>query len=219
MTYLDEQPVTNADKVFIELRNSIVEGEVKAGSKLSETELSTRFSVSRAVIREAINRLNACRLIQHQANKGARVIQLTTEGLLELYQIREALEGKAAYLAAQQMSDEEINALQDLLTEHSKTIKGEQSYYQKAGPVDFHYRIILGSNNKHLISMLLNDIYHLVRMYRVQLGMIGPRISSAFDEHQHIVKAIRDRDADLAEILMRRHINYSLNAIKQKLPS
>jgi DNA-binding GntR family transcriptional regulator len=90
-------------------------------------------------------------------------------------------------------------------------------YYQEAGDVDFHYRIVLGSHNQHLISMLMNNIYHLVRMYRVQLGMAGPRVTTAFAEHQHIVQAIANRDPELAEMLMRRHIAYSRNNIENKL--
>jgi DNA-binding GntR family transcriptional regulator len=54
-------------------------------------------------------------------------------------------------------------------------------------------------------------------MYRVQLGMAGPRVSTAFDEHKHIVQAISNRDEELAEMLMRRHILYSRNSIAQKL--
>ena len=54
-------------------------------------------------------------------------------------------------------------------------------------------------------------------MYRVQLGMSGPRVTTAFDEHKHIVQAIANRDEELAEMLMRRHILYSKNNIQSKL--
>ncbi|TRY31310.1 GntR family transcriptional regulator [Aliiglaciecola sp. M165] len=212
-----ETPVTSADKTFVLLRSDIVEGVITAGSKLSETELSTTYSVSRAVIREAINRLEACHLVERKANVGARVVTLTPEGLVQLYQVREALEGMAARLAAANMTDQEIAELQELLSEHFEEVKTGHSYYQEAGDVDFHYRIIVGSKNTHLISMLTNGIYHLVRMYRVQLGMAGPRVSTAFGEHKHIVQAIANRDGELAEMLMRRHILYSKNNIENKL--
>lgn len=217
MTPFVEQPVTSADKTFYLLRKAIVEGDIHPGSKLSETELSGRYSVSRAVIREAINRLESCNLVERRANVGARVVALTTEGLLELYQVRESLEGMAARLAAKNMSVEEIAELQALLDTHFQEVKGGESYYQEAGDLDFHYRIIMGSKNRHLISLLLEDIYHLIRMYRVQLGMAGPRVTTAFDEHRHIVQAITNRDEELAEMLMRRHILYSKNNIQSKL--
>ncbi|GAB2690744.1 GntR family transcriptional regulator [Aliiglaciecola sp. 3_MG-2023] len=215
--FLSESPVTSADKTFFQLRKDIVEGNIQPGSKLSETELSTKYAVSRAVVREAINRLETCHLVERRANVGARVVTLTPEGLIQLYQVRESLEGMAARLAATNMTDEEVNELETLLSEHFQEVKEGQSYYQEAGDVDFHYRIIVGSKNEHLISMLINGIYHLVRMYRVQLGMAGPRVSTAFDEHKHIVQAIANRDGELAEMLMRRHILYSKNNIEKKL--
>ncbi|WP_088332079.1 GntR family transcriptional regulator [Lacimicrobium sp. SS2-24] len=217
MDMFSEQAVTSADKTFYRLRTDIVEGQIPAGSKLSETELSTKYQVSRAVVREAINRLESCNLVERKANIGARVVSLTPQGLVQLYQVRESLEGMAARLAAKNMTDDEIAALNELLSSHFQEVKQGQSYYQEAGDVDFHYRIIIGSKNQHLISMLLNGIYHLVRMYRVQLGMAGPRVTTAFDEHRHIVQAISHRDEELAEMLMRRHILYSKNNIATKL--
>lgn len=219
MPFVTERPITSADKTFVQLRKDIVEGVILSGSKLSETELSTNYAVSRAVVREAINRLEACHLVERKANIGARVVALTPEGLAELYQVRESLEGMAARLAATNMTDEEIAGLNALLTTHFQTVKTGENYYQEAGDVDFHYRIILGSKNSHLISILIDGIYHLIRMYRVQFGMAGPRVTTAFDEHKHIVEAISNRDAELAEMLMRRHILYTKNSFEKKLAS
>ena len=50
--------------------------------------------------------------------------------------------------------------IKDLLNTHFKTVQGEEIYYQEAGDVDFHYRIILGSKNSHLISVFIHGIYH-----------------------------------------------------------
>lgn len=217
MSFFTEKAVTAADKTFYQLRKALVEGEIPQGTKLSEVELSTKYNVSRALVREAINRLETCNLVERKPNVGARVVALSPKGLIQLYQTREALEGMAARLAAQNMSDDEIVDLEKLLGSHFEEVNTQGSYYQEAGDVDFHYRIILGSKNEHLISMLLNGIYHLVRMYRVQLGMEGPRVTTAFDEHKNIVRAIANRDAELAEMLMRRHITYSKNNIENKL--
>ncbi|MFQ3250442.1 MAG: DNA-binding GntR family transcriptional regulator [Glaciecola sp.] len=217
MSSFTEQAITGADKTFFQLRKDIVEGEIIAGSKLSEMELSTKYGVSRAVVREAINRLESCHLVERKPNVGARVVALTPQGLIQLYQVRESLEGMAARLAAKNMSDDEIDDLKGLLNSHFEEVKGSETYYQEAGDVDFHYRIIVGSKNDHLISLLINGIYHLIRMYRVQLGMTGPRVTTAFDEHKNIVQAISNRDEELAEMLMRRHILYSKQNIEARL--
>ncbi len=212
-----EQPITASDKTFFRLRGDIVEGAIAPASKLSETELSTKYHVSRALIREAINRLESCHLVERRANIGARVVSLSIERLLELYQVREALEGMAARLAALHMTDEEIDALNALLNAHFETLQDGDSYYQEAGDVDFHYRIVQGSKNQHLISVLIDSHYHLIRMYRVQLGMVGPRVSTAFEEHRRVAEAISNRDAELAEMLMRRHIQYTRNSLQARL--
>lgn len=214
---LAERPVTIADKTFFQLRKDIVEGQIASGSKLNESELSTKYAVGRSVIREAINRLESCHLVERKANVGARVVELTSEGLLGLYQVRESLEGMAARLAAKNMTDQEIQELNALLNSYFQKAKNDDLYYQEAGDLDFHYRIILGSKNQHLISLLINGLYHLIRMYRVQYGMAGPRVSTAFDEHKYIVQAIANKDEELAEILMRRHISHSKHNVENKL--
>ena len=217
MSPLKEVTITSSDKTFVSIRTDIVNGVILAGSKLNETELSTKYQVSRAIIRESINKLVNTNLVERKSNVGAKVVTLSHQGLIQLYQVRESLEGMAARLAAQNMSENEIERLQILLDEHFEGVKNSESYYQEAGDVDFHYRIALGTHNQYLMAMLMDNIYHLVRMYRVQLGMVGPRVTTAFSEHQHIAQAIANRDPELAELLMRRHITYSMNNIAPKL--
>lgn len=216
---LQRPAVTAADRVLQELLRAIVAGEIAPGSKISEPELAKRFDLSRAPLREALARLERCHLLERTPNAGARVVKLSTENLLSLYQLREELEGLACRLAASQMSDAEIREMQDLLDQHlaSQRVREGESYYQEAGDLDFHYRIILGSKNPYLINILTDELYHLMRMYRVQLGMNGPRVSRAFDEHKAIINAIANRDGELADLLMRRHIAASRRNIEYKL--
>ncbi|WP_394173199.1 GntR family transcriptional regulator [Thalassotalea litorea] len=213
------QAVTTADKVFEQIQHAIVEGYISAGSKISEPELARQYQVSRSTLREALNRLEKCHLIHRKANVGSRVVECTVQGLLEIYQVREALEGMACRLAASSMTDQEIADLQDVLTTHgnSQSVQQGVSYYQEEGDLDFHYRVIQGSHNQHLINILCGELYHLVRMYRCQFGMNSPRASRAFTEHQAILTAIADRDGELAEMLMRRHIGASRKNIENKL--
>jgi DNA-binding GntR family transcriptional regulator len=213
------QPVTAADRVLQEIQRAIVEGDIAAGSKISEPELARRFDLSRAPLREALARLERCHLIERIPNAGARVVKLSTTGLLALYQLSENLEGLACKLAAEHMTDEEIAEVRQLLDQHlnSQRVREGESYYQEAGDLDFHYRVILGSKNSYLINILCDELYYLVRMYRVQLGMNGPRVSRAFDEHKAIINAIANRDGELADLLMRRHIAASRRNIELQL--
>jgi DNA-binding GntR family transcriptional regulator len=211
--------VTTADKVFQKIQYAIVEGEIAAGSKISEPELAKKFQVSRSTLREALNRLEKCHLVERKANIGSRVVECSIESLLELYVVREALEGMACRQAAQNMSEDEINEMQAMLEAHanSKSFQDGISYYQQEGDLDFHYKVILGSHNQQLINILCGQLYHLVRMYRIQFGMNSPRITRAFDEHSAIIQAICDRDGELAEMLMRRHIAASRKNIEKNI--
>ena len=107
-----ETPVTITERLYRQLGKAIVEGEIQAGSKLSEPELALRYGVSRGPLREAIRRLEAVNLVELKPNVGARVVSLSLEQLLDVYLVREALEGMAARLAALHMPQTEVTDLQ-----------------------------------------------------------------------------------------------------------
>jgi len=216
---MPQDATTIADQIFAEIRQEIVEGRIPQGSKISEPELARRFGISRGPLREAMRRLESSSLVSRRPNVGARVITLTSDQLLEIYHVREALEGMAARLAAERMTEREVADLQALLHEHQRQVDLEQgqAYFQREGDLDFHYRIVRGSHNERLIGLLCNDLYFLVRMYRCQFGMISPRAPAALGEHGHIVDAIAGRDGELAEILMRRHIRNSRAHVERRL--
>ncbi len=210
---------TLADKVFSDITTAIVRGELKPGSKLSEQMLVERYGGSRAPMREAIQKLESRHLVVRIPHAGARVVSLSLSELKDIYEVRVELESMACRLAAERMTDAEINDLQILLNDHEQSIQAEQgqSYYQKAGDLDFHYRIIQGSKNHRLHQMLCGELYHIVRMYRYQTSTSNKRPQQALQEHQRIVEAIAARDAALAELLMRRHIQASLNQLETLL--
>ncbi len=216
---LTDAAATIADRTFDQLRQAIVEGEIPPGSKISEPVLAARYGISRGPLREAMRRLESSSLVERKPNVGARVITLTNAQLLEIYVIREALEGMAARLAAEQMSDAGIADLRALLARHRGDVAREewQTYFQQEGDLDFHFRIVQGSGNRHLTSILCNDLYHLARMYRCQFGMKSDRARDALKEHELVVDAIAERDGELAECLMRKHIRTSRKATERRL--
>jgi DNA-binding GntR family transcriptional regulator len=170
-------------------------------------------------LREAIGRLEACNLVTRKANIGARVISLSKEKLLEIYHVREALEGMSARLAAENITADEIEKLQHLIKHHINEVKENEGehYFQHTGDLDFHYYIVQASHNKHLINLLCNDLYHLMQMYRYQFGRVSNRALPAIDEHRYVLNAIIDGDGEMAELLMRNHIRKSRRNIEQML--
>ena len=161
---------TKSEGLTERLIEAIVNGDYPAGSKIAESDLANTFGVSRGPLREALMRVEALRLIERAPHVGARVVELSQEKLIEIYAVREALEGMAARLACIHITDEEIEGLEHLLTTHHQHIEKVEgaSYFHQQGDFDFHYRIIKASRNSKLISLLCDELYHLLRMYRYQ---------------------------------------------------
>ncbi|ENM3791746.1 GntR family transcriptional regulator [Vibrio cholerae] len=214
-----EKESTKSENLTEYLIEAIVEGELAPGSKISEPELAKRFQVSRGPLREALMRVEGLGLIERIPHIGARVIQLSPIKLVELYAVREALEGMAARLAARNITEIELAGLGSLLSTHSTHIDQVEgaSYFHQQGDFDFHYRIIQASRNQQLIGLLCDELYHLLRMYRYQSPRSHSRPVEALEEHKFILRAIRQRDEELAEMLMRRHISRSRQLIEQQI--
>jgi len=207
---------TLADNLRKELISAIVEGEIPQGSKISEAELAKRYGVSRGPLREAIRDLEGLRLVDRKPHAGVRVVTLNCEEMKEIFTLREALEGMAARLAASAMSDEDIADLRELLDLHESRVQesGGQSYFQQHGDLDFHLRILRGSGNQRLYKLMGGELYQLILMYRRQSSQRPARPLKALEEHKRICDAIEARDPELAEILMRRHIQGAKNSLQ-----
>ncbi|WP_095066959.1 GntR family transcriptional regulator [Pseudomonas sp. Irchel 3A18] len=216
-TAVVEDSETLSENVFRRIQAAIVKGEIAPGSKISEPELARTYGISRGPLREAIHRLEGQRLLVRVPHVGARVVSLSHAELIELYEIRESLEGMACRLAAERMTAEQIDELRTVLDTHERdaAFQAGVGYYQQEGDFDFHYRIIQGSGNKTLSQMLCGELYQLVRMYRIQFSTTPNRPRQAFAEHYRILDAIAERDGELAELLMRRHIGASRRNIER----
>ncbi len=217
--YEEGEARTLADQVFEKIQTAIVKGDIPPGSKITEPGLAKQYGISRGPLREAIRRLEGRRLIKRVPHVGARVVSLSYEELLDIYDVREAMEGMACRLAARNMTLDEIAGLKELLARHEQASELQEgtAYYQKEGDLDFHFRIVLGSKNEKLTELLCGELYHLVRMYRYQFSASSSRPKRAFEEHHRIVDAIEQRDEELAEMLMRRHISASRKNVEKRL--
>ena len=213
------QSLTRADEAFDCLQTAIVTGDLAPGEKIGEVELCSRFNLTRGPLREALGRLESRGLLVRRPHAGVKVVSVSAAELLELYRIREVMEGLAARQAAERMPDEEIRDLLATLDSHEKMIEEAQgqAYYQAEGDYDFHHRIATGSRNTKLAQMLLGDLYYMVRMYRYRLSTSAGRPHLALGEHRRIVEAIAQRDGELAEFLMKRHINAARQNIEKKI--
>lgn len=196
---------THADRIFAALELDIVSGRLPMNEKLGEELLATRFGVSRGPLREAFRRLEGRGLVVRTAHAGVRVVSVSRKALLELYEMRELLEGLAARLAARNMPPEDVAALKDLLEADRNAGLRSDAYPLVFGDADFHFRIAEGSGSARLKQLLCGDLYSLIRLCRFRTANVPGQLGS-YRDHQRIVEAIADRDEELAEFLMRRHI-------------
>ena len=144
---------------------------------------------------------------------------MDTDELVALYETREALEGMAARLATERLAAPALDELNALLDQHAARIEadGGVAYYQEEGDLDFHYRICRGSGNPLLEDLLLGELYQLMRMVRYRFSTEPQRPQQALAEHRQIVTAMQNKDAELAEMLMRRHVSGARQRLLQRL--
>ena len=210
---------TLADDVRGKLISAIIDGELPQGSKISEVDLASRYGVSRGPLREAIRDLEGMNLVERRPHAGVKVISLGIDALMEIYTVREALEGMAARLAATEMTFDEIADLKTLLSVHESKVldTAGRVYCHQQGDLDFHLHILKGSHNERLLRLMRDELYQPIMMYRRQSSRQPFRPARALEEHKRICDAIEARDPELAELLMRRHIQGSKEALKQSI--
>ena len=194
---------TLADLACDTLERAILNGTLPPGAPLGEAELAGQLGISRGPLREAINRLEGRRLVQRIPHVGVRVVNLSDWEVSEIFAIREVLEGLACRLASQHMTPAEFDRLEASAEFRHRKVKDGDPRARASD--DFHVRVAEGSRNTRLISLLCCEMYSLLRLYRIRSGGTPMRAGSS-DEHREIVAAMRARDGDKAEELMRAHV-------------
>lgn len=196
-----------ADNVLARLRDTILGGDIAPGAKISEPELARQYGVSRAPLRDAIRRLEARGLITRVPRQSARVLVLDAKKVHDIFLFREAIEGMAAREAAVHITQPEIDQLREGLDrQRAATTSPRDGYPFKTLDTDYHSVIVRASRNEFLIKLLSEDYHDLIDLCRRQQRRRPERAERALLEHQRIVDALSDRDPELAELTMRRHI-------------
>ena len=211
-----EKLKTLSDQAQERLIEAIVRGALKPGMRIPEATLARQLGISRGPLREAVRRLEGRGLLVRVPHVGVSVANPSTSELIDIFAIRQSLEGLACRQAVERMTGEELDELERLLDAHEESteLKKGEAYYQGAGDYDFHYKIVQGSRNARLWDMFADELYHFIRIFRYRSSVTPGRARQAFDEHRAIVAAMRRRDADEAERLMRVHTGHALNALK-----
>ena len=193
-----------ADQVFEKLENDIIQGVYKRGELLTELKLVEQLGVSRTPIREALRRLEQERLIE-DTGKGSRVLGITMEDLEDIMNIRQRIEGLAAYYAT-------VNLTEDGLKELSHIVDLQEFYFSKQDKEhlrqvdDAFHDMICSLSKRSVISDTLTPLMRKTRRYRRVAIDNWERTTLTMNEHKQIFQAIASGDAKLAEELTTQHI-------------
>jgi DNA-binding GntR family transcriptional regulator len=200
---MDQQtpPRDLGQEAYGRIRAAIREGALAPGFRVTETDLATRFGVSRTPVRQAIARLESEGLLTHEPRRGLSVTRPDHQQVVELYVMREVLEGAAARLAAQHASPTEIGAMAEL-------IAGETALFADARALAetnqrFHGLLYLAAHNRYLLRSL--ELISATMALLPSLLTLAGRAEAAHAEHVAILAALRARDGDAAEAASRAH--------------
>ena len=203
------------DVVFENLRDAIITQVLKPGERLMEIQLADEMGVSRTPVREAIRKLELEGLVVMVPRKGAYVAGVSMKDIHEVYEVRSALEMLAVTLAAERITDEELNALeQQVLRESEEEAKKDGSDLDNIIYIDssFHDIIYQAARNQRLVQFV-NILQEQLQRFRAASLARPGRSKTALEEHKQIVEALSERNGELASKLAQEHIENAENAM------
>jgi DNA-binding GntR family transcriptional regulator len=191
--------------VYETLRDAIQSGALPPGERLMEIQLAEELGVSRTPVREAIRKLELERFVVMLPRRGTYVANLSLKDINEVFEIRAALDGLAAGLAAERITEEELEQMERLLVEIADHI--EQRDNQKIVETDeaFHDILYRASRNERLVGIIYNLREQFTRFRSVSINYPG-RLQNTLEEHRQVVEAIAQRNVEVAQQKAREHI-------------
>jgi len=188
------------------LKESIISGKYPPEKPLIERELCDALGVSRTPVREALRRLTSEGLAESFPGRGVFVSRVNPEKATQLYELKEALEGMAARLCTERMSDEEIQELRECLQAHTEALENDEMAATADLDLRFHVLLIEGARSPMLEQQAKGILLQTRRL--AQLSVYDPDSTTKFiAQHTAIYEAIRSRDAEEAEKALSAHIS------------
>jgi len=187
------------------LRDAILAGRLAAGARLRQTDLAGQLHISRTPIRDALGRLQQEGLVELLPRGGVRVTLLDLDEAVELYDVREVLDGLAARLAARRIEPPGLETLARALDRMTRCLERRNPNQWFGAHVLFHETIFRAAGNRRLHA-LLPVVRLSIRHFHPLLLRTGDRLETADREHRRIFEAVAAHDAEAAEREARAHI-------------
>ncbi len=206
------------DQIADVIRQMILEGKLKPGEKLVQGKLADMLNVSRTPLREAYRKLEQEGLLQVTTSGTIEVVKLDANDVLEMYDLREVIDGLAARLAAQNARPEELAALQTSLDKMKTTDHNLHVSEWASANLDFHLAVVRASHNQRLVQFA-PSVRMLPQTFFPVLVFLSSsaRVAQAQQEHADIFEAISHGDAEYAERAARAHIANTREMIRKEM--
>lgn len=202
-----EKHLTLREKILEHIRDAIISGSLKAGSKVSEPELAERYGISRTPIREAFRQLEAEGYLTVIPRRGAVVSEFSQKDVEEFYAIKSIMEGYAARRACMKLSKKDLDRLETINDKLAELARQNdiKHFFKVHG--DFHDLFIKAADNEKLRDLIAGLVTKFQRLRFMSLSLPG-RMAISVKEHEKIIEAFRRKDADTAEDLVRKNAEY-----------
>ncbi|CUH95467.1 hypothetical protein P22_1538 [Propionispora sp. 2/2-37] len=180
------------------LRNAIVNGILKPGERLMEIQLAEELGVSRTPVREAIRKLELEGFVVMIPRRGTYVADLSIKDINEVYEVRTSLDVLAAGLAAERITEDELEQMERLLVQIGEYIDNNDMDKIVEADSLFHDILYRASRNDRLVGIINNLREQLTRFRSMSMSYPG-RLKNTLEEHSRLVEAIAQRDPELAQ--------------------
>lgn len=214
----EHQEHSLSSRVFQKIRDNILNGTYKEQDELREATLGKELGVSRTPVREALRQLELEGLVTIVPNKGAYVTGITPKDVKDIYIARSMLEGLCARWATEYITDEQLDELEEIVLLSEFHIKKEGNInVEQIAVLDGRFHAVLyEASNSRILSHVLMDFHRYVQMARQSSIVSEERARKSIREHKQILRAIRDKDAYLAEQLANEHILHVIQNLRKQ---
>ena len=201
------------DVVFNTLRDAILTGKLVPGERLMENQLAEKLGVSRTPVREALRMLELENLVELVPRKGAQVLDMSEKDIVNILEVRSALEGLATSVACKKMSKEDLQQLKNMEVDFEKAVAENDVEHFVDIDEDFHDLIFAATENDKLINIFRNLRIQLYRYRMAQAKNNETSMSTIVAHHRSIIRAIENHDAEEGASIAQGHIKYQTESI------
>ncbi len=213
-----EKPLTLRERIVEFIKDSIISGKLKPGERVPEPEIARSLGISRTPIREAFRQLESEGFITVIPRKGAVVSPITSKDVKDFYAIKSLLEGYAARLACEKFTEKHIKRLKSLNEQMRRCVARNdiKGFYRLDN--QFHETFLKACGNEKLCQLARQLVQQFERMRITALSVPG-RMQNSLKQHEEIIKAFQERNADRVEQLVRENAELSAEILVKELES